>query len=227
MRFARIASLGLLSLAAAASLATARFPEPSPYPVSWELKFESQPLRRIVVETPGSNVPKTYWYMLYTVTNNTGQEQTFLPQFEMLTKTGKVLLSDRLLSPAVFDAIARRHRQYAMPAGTKINGVEVTTQIEPALKIAGQILQGEDQARVGVAIWEEPDAEMGSISVFVAGLSGEMQSLKGDDGKPVTNAEGKTTLLRKTLQLDYTIRGDELKGGNDQIVETGKRWIMR
>src|SRR5687767_4200623 len=50
------------------------FPKPSPYPISWELDFTHGEPKRVVVTTPGQP-PKAYWYMTYSVTNNSDQER--------------------------------------------------------------------------------------------------------------------------------------------------------
>lgn len=199
------------AVAMISSPAPARYPQPSVYPVAWELDFRYDLPRRIVVEIPGQSAPKAYWYMTYVATNNTQQEQIFLPKFEMVTKTGEVLRSDQETSPAVFEAIARRER---------------SKPLQPALKLAGQILVGEDQAKYGVAIWQEPEARMGSFSVFISGLSGETAPLTGADGKPMLDKDGQPILLRKTRELDFTVRGDELYAG-DPIVKTNDTWVMR
>jgi hypothetical protein len=188
------------------------YPQPSKYPVSWELKFEHEKPRRIVVETPGSRVPKAYWYMTYTVTNNTDSEQMFLPTFEMVTRSGKVIRSDRGVPKAAFD---------------KIKSTTGNNLLETAVRIAGPLRVGEDQAKDGVAIWEEPEAEMGAFTVFVSGLAGESAALTTEDGQPVTSAEGKPLILFKTLQLDYVVSGDEVSPGVDPITKLSTNWIMR
>lgn len=187
------------------------FPTPSVYPISWELDFKYETPKRIVVETPGSRLPKAFWYMTYVATNNTGKEQLFLPKFEMVTKDGRVFRSDLEASPSVYAAIARRERG---------------KPLQPTLKLQGQILVGEDQAKYGVAIWEEPSPEPGSFSIFVGGLSGENTTLPGSDGKPLMDKDGNPIVLRKTKQIDFTVRGDELYAG-DPIIKTGDSWVMR
>lgn len=206
-----LAFAAILTAAGLTSTAPARFPQPSPYPISWELDFTYEMPRRIVVEVPGEAAPKAFWYMTYVATNNTQQEQIFLPKFEWVTKDGKVVRSDRETSQAVFDAIARR---------------EHSRPLQPALKLQGQILVGEDQAKYGVAIWEEIDPRPGSFSIFITGLSGETAPLTGSDGKPMMDKDGNPLVLRKTRELDFTVRGDELYG-NDPIVKTNDTWVMR
>lgn len=190
----------------------AEYPTPSPYPISWELKFDYALPRRIVVEVPGADSPQAYWYLLYTVTNNTDKEQMFLPVFEMLTKDGQLIRSDRNIPTRVFEAIKTAEKR---------------AFLEPAPPIEGIIRLGEDQARESVAIWPEPSAEMGQFSIFVAGLSGEATVLKDDNGQPRKNAEGNPIILRKTLQLNFVVRGDDVHPGEDEINENPKQWVMR
>src|SRR5205809_7519984 len=77
------------------------YPKPSVYPITWELKFEHSLPKRIVMQTDGSNVPQAFWYMTYTVTNETRQEQLFLPHFELVTKEGRIVRSDKSIPKAV------------------------------------------------------------------------------------------------------------------------------
>jgi len=143
--------------------------------------------------------------------SSTDREQVFLPTFDLLTKEGRVVKSDMETSAAVFNAIARREAKWPL---------------KPALENAGPILVGEDQAKYGVAIWEEPSSEPGMFSVYVTGLSGETAPLTDSEGKPINDKDGQPILLRKTLQLDFNVRGDELYAG-DPIDQTGKQWVMR
>jgi hypothetical protein len=211
-----LASLVVVLLTALSLLsptpALADYPKPSPYPIAWQFKFEHAAPKRVVVEIPGNAIPQAYWYMTYTVTNNTGKEQMFLPSFELMTKDGKVIRSDIGIPLRVFEAIKQREKKQFL---------------EPYPQIAGEIRLGEEQARDGVAIWPEPMAEMGSFSIFVGGLSGEIVMLKGADGKPINNAEGRPVILRKTLQLNYFVRGDEVYPGEDQVNENPENWVMR
>jgi hypothetical protein len=212
MRLIRIlTAVSFLSTGLLVATAPAIYPQPAVAPKAWQLDFDHDAPKRIVVEVPGGTAPKAYWYLTYAITNHTGAEQVYLPHFELLTKEGNVLRSDTELSDSVFRAIARSERR---------------KPLEPALKLAGPILQGEDQARFGVAIWEEPSIEMGSFSIFAHNLSGESAPLTDAAGNPVADAQGNPIVLRKTLQLDYTVAGDNLYAG-DPIKQVGKTWVMR
>jgi hypothetical protein len=186
-------------------------PQPAIVSESWQLDFEYSIPRRITVELPGSSVPKAYWYITYVATNNTGSEQNFFPVIEIVDKNGVVSLANRNLSPTVFTRITEKERGKPL--------------VNP-LQIAGPILQGEDQAKYGVAVWEETDPRPGTFNVFVAGLSGEISTLLDSEGKPVKDAQGSDIKLRKTKSLEFTVRGDELYAG-DPVVAGPATWVMR
>ncbi len=203
--------------------ARSAYPTPSAYPVSWQLDFTHGSPQRIVVKNPGDLVPKVYWYMTYTVTNRTEREQMFFPVFELLTDDGRVIRSDKAIPLGVFQAIKAREKK---------------PLLEQTVQIAGQIRIGEDQARDGVAIWCEPmqPEKMGSFSIFVAGLSGESILMKKDGDQYVKVGKGQelgagqakeTLTLRKTLQINYLIRGDEFYPGEDEVNKNSELWIMR
>jgi hypothetical protein len=85
---------------------------------------------------------------------------------------------------------------------------------------------GEDEAKDGVAIWEEPLPRMGDFTIFISGLSGETLTMKDAAGAELKGPDGKPIILRKTLQLDYTLPGDER--ADDALVKpVGEQWVMR
>jgi hypothetical protein len=187
------------------------FPIPSPYPVTWELKLEHSAPKRIVVDIPGG-APQAFWYMTYKVTNDTDQPRSFLPVFELLMEDGSLHRSDRNLPYKVF---------------TEIKAREKNRFLEHFTQIGGEVRIGEDEARDGVAIWKEPAAEMGSFSIFLTGLSGEIARLKDAEGKELKNADGQSIILRKTLQMNYFVRGDEVYPGQDEVNTRPEAWVMR
>jgi hypothetical protein len=199
-------SIAVLVLAAscASSMAQTDYPEPSPYLKTWQLDFDHGKPKRVVVQTSAMAAPKAYWYLTYTVTNHTDQEQLFMPSFDLVTEDGKIVHSDTNIPKTVFDVIKKR---------------EGMRFLETAAQIAGELRIGDDQAKDGVAIWPEPSARMGHFQIYVSGLSGEIAMIKGPDGKD--------QILRKTLQLNYLIRGDEVYPGEDQVNEEPEKWVMR
>lgn len=193
-----------VTLFALAPTVLSAYPKPSVYPTSWELDFDHSKPKRIVVQPENSSVPRAYWYLTYTVTNNSDQEQLFLPAFELLTEDGRVIRNDKNIPASVFDAIKKN---------------EGAGFLQPAALVGGELRIGPDQGKDGVAIWPEPTAEMGKFSIFVTGLSGEFATVKGPDGKDV--------ILRKTLVLNYHVRGDEVRPGEDEIDVEAEEWVMR
>jgi len=192
------------------------YPKPSPYPISWDLRFEYQTPKRIVVRTAPGREPEAFWYMTFTVANLSREEHNILPRFEMLANDGQVYRSDDHIPLTVLETIRVK---------------EHNARIEGLNDIAGVLRVGEDQARDGVAIWREPNPKMGRFSIFATGFSGESVILKDDKGNPVerTNPEGKKEplVLWKTLELDYLMPGDEKNPGNDVIELVEQQWIMR
>lgn len=226
MRFAFASTLCLtFVLIGVGSALAGDFPEPSPYPISWELEFQHDKPKRIVVQVPGQGA-RAYWYMTYTVANKTDEDRMFLPLFEMVTRDGKVIRSERGVPPRVFEEIKRQERaKYPF--------------LEPPYKAPGALRVGEDQAKDNVAIWPEPMSEMGSFSIYVSGLSGETVTMKMVNGAPVkVNSENialelkgvdpkDVVILRKTLQLNHVIYGDEVSPGRDEVNVKPQAWVMR
>src|SRR4051794_18437486 len=68
--------------------AYASAPQPSAVPVTWELNIKHGPIERLQMTRDGKET--NYWYMRYTVTNNTGKDILFTPDFELMTDTGQV-----------------------------------------------------------------------------------------------------------------------------------------
>lgn len=214
------------NLATAPFASAGDFPEPSPYPIAWELKFQHDKPKRVVVKVPGQG-SRAFWYMTYTVTNNTDEDRMFLPVFEMVTKDGKIHRSEKGVPPqVVFDQVKRQERaRYPF--------------LEPSHKVTGTVRVGEDQAKDGVAIWPEPMSEMGNFTIYVSGLSGETVTMKMVNGVPVRVKpeniaqelkgvkEQDVIILRKTLQLNYVVYGDEIYPGLDEVNVRPEVWVMR
>jgi hypothetical protein len=225
----RLAVASLLSLCfALAAAPTARagdYPEPSPYPIAWELDFKHDKPKRIVVKLPNQG-NRAFWYMTYTVINKTDEDRKFLPTFEMVTRDGKVHRNDKGVPLQVFETIKRLERgRYPF--------------LEPHYKVVGDLRVGDDQAKDGVAIWLEPMSEMGNFSIYVSGLSGETVTMKMVNGAPVRVKpenvalelkgvkEEDVVILRKTLQLNFVVYGDEVYPGLDEVNVRPEAWVMR
>jgi hypothetical protein len=210
--FRWFSSLIVCSLLLAGETARAgTFPEPSKYPISWELKFTHSLPKRVAVNLPDKGAV-AYWYVTYNVANLGDEEQQYLPTFEMVTNEGKVIPSDFAVPDKVFQ---------------KIKSIEGNDLLERMPQIAGPIHVGEDQSKDGVAIWQEPESRMGEFQIFVAGLSGESVPMKDADGKPQNDASGNPVILHKTFEMDFVIYGDELYPDKDEVHAKTEKWVMR
>jgi hypothetical protein len=205
-------------------------PVPSVVPKSWQLNFDFVDPQSITLKLPGQVKPQTFWYILYTVTNNTGQDVQFFPQFEVLTNTMQVLPGDPGINPAVFEAIKQRHRP------------TFPLLMEP-VKALGPLLQGPDNARSSVVIWPQFDIKANRFTVYVAGLSGESillpnpnykrgqpeyEQKKLADGSEIkVSVNPKFFTLRKTLAIRYILPGDEQTRASARAGLLDKEWIMR
>ncbi len=192
-------------------------PKPAVLSNSWMLNFEFHDPQRLSLVEPGQTGPVLYWYVLYTVENNTGREVQFYPEFEIVTDTLRVYPSDRDVSPGAYKAVADRVNDPALL---------------PPEKIAGRILIGKENARHGVAIWRDFDPRAKEFTMFVSGLSGETERWRNpafDSDKPEGPRNQKYFLLRKTLSVPYVLGGSEAMRSSaiPRRLPEKQAWVMR
>ncbi len=196
-------------------------PRPKLVPTDWELKIEMTDPKVIQVAVPGETRKEIYWYVLYTVTNRTGDDRMFIPTFSLYTDTGQVITAGSGVSVSAFDAIQARHNN---------------PLLKDALAMTGKLLQGADNAKDGVAIFRDIDRKARAFDMFVGGISGE--SVRTTLPTPVvvekSNMRGERVrvstdkiLLHKTLHLSYKLPG-EADARTSQTPKRLKRtWVMR
>jgi len=205
-------------------------PEPAPYPISWEFRFEYLTPRRIEVQLAGQARPQVFWYLVYTVTNVSSTTQRFFPTIQLVTEDLKVIDTDVGISPLVFAAIRERHKQ------THPDLVHPT-------EVIGELRSGEGYARQSVAIWRSGELPGNRFRVYVAGTSGEArvvanpafdpqrpetQTVRGEDGREREVAVNpRYFTLRKTLELTYLLPGSEHTRHLAEPVLERSRWVMR
>ena len=181
------------------------YPRPHPSPRGWQLDFKYGPMKQIRLVLPGQSVPKTFWYMHYTVTNNTGRDVEFFPRAHLFTGTGQLIEAMQGVDALAYPTIA------------KMLGREL---LEQELFVRGKLLQGEENARESVIIWRDFDPRAISFKVFVSGLSGEAAWVKD----PMS---GRKIALVKTLQLSYGLTSDRTVVTEQTAERKDKEWIMR
>jgi hypothetical protein len=176
--------------------------EPARIPVSWELNVKHGTLERVIVPIDGKD--KTYWFMRYTVINNSGRDILFTPSFEILAETGTAISALRSVPGPVFSKIKALYNNPFLLSPTNIDG---------------KLLQGEDNAKDSVAIFPALDADSRNFQVFFMGLSGETSEVLN----PLTK---KPVILQKTLELDYNLPGQAI-GIDPQPKLLATKWVMK
>lgn len=174
----------------------------------WVLDFAFRPIRLVTVEIPGKG-RRLVHYLYYQVINNTGAPRMFVPQFTLVTDTGK-RYEDAVIPQAVENVTNRED-----PTRTTLGAVDIVGVIPPNGK-----KEGIDDAVYGVAVWEGVDPVADRFSIFVRGLS---------DGYQVVTPPGsdQEQTLHKTLRIDFIRLGDEfnLKEREIRLAEPAYEWI--
>ena len=192
-------------------------PEPALVPPagSWQLKLELHGEPQLInISLPGEDQPKRFWYLLYTVTNNTDRSIDFYPQFVLFTDTFKLYPAGRGVRRPVFEAVQSLYG----------NSIPL---LEPQDSITGPILLGRDNARDSVAIFQDFDPNANSINIFIAGLSNETISIDYPTQTEIESNEKNQVLLRKTLMLQYQVPGDRYSPLDRVMLYRSRKWIMR
>lgn len=202
--FVQLSMLAVATACVFGSLARSA-PEPSLLQTSWQFDFEFKTPRLITVKMPEDKAAKSYWYLPYTVTNNTGEDRLFIPEFTVMGNDGTLLTAGRGVSPAVFKEIAKEQRNELL---------------ESPLDVMDKLLQGEDNARDSVAIWPVTDADIDTMHVFVKGLAGETALVEN----PVS---GEKVILRKCLHLSFQTPGSQHHRLQKPVRLVNQAWVMR
>jgi hypothetical protein len=208
--------VGMLLLGAALLVPALRTPA-APVAADWTLDFTFRDPARISIQLPGDRTPTTFWYIIYTVTNNTGQEVDFYPTFHLVTASLQVIRGGDGISPTVFDAIRARHRK------------QYPFLMDP-MKVSGKLLQGSDNGRTSVVVFRNFDLAANRFTVYVGGLARETERLANplfDKDKPESPSNARFLILRKTLGITYHLPGDPRSRRQAAPQRRQREWVMR
>ena len=204
---ASLAALLVLGVAVLAATETENVPADSIKGGRWTLDFTFRTPQRIELTRP-DGAKEAYWYLLYVVTNKTGEARDFAPEAALLTDHGKVAHDGLYL-----DVQAAVQKQYRLD------------HLKNSVALLGSLKAGDDEAQQGIFIFPEVDPNMRKFQIFVTGLSGEfvtrdIPAPKPDD-KPIT------VILRKTMDLDFACPGLDPSRDLDKCYLSGQKWIWR
>ncbi len=179
----------------------------------WTLDVVFNHPQQISVKSPGDAAAKRYWYIILTLTNNTGSDVPFYPACDLVTDTFRILGAGKGVRQGVFEQIKRRHQgRYPFLEHVDFAG--------------NRVLEGVDNTKDIVIIWPDFDPKAKTVTLFMAGLSNETASIShpvatDDMGNPVK------VYLRKTLALEYAVGTDAKLRSLAKLGYKDKRWVMR
>jgi len=210
--------LGLLAAVYAAPAAPALAQDVIPgAALTWQLNFEFRDPQRIMVRLPGESQPQTYWYMVYRVTNNTGQDVQYLPSAQLVTDTLDVVQAGDNVPISVYRRIAALNKKdypfFARPT-----------------QVTGLLLQGEENARSSAFVFRDFDPKASDFTVYISGLSGLIDRIPNpafDKDKPESHDNPRSFTRRLALGIDYILPGDPSTRATAQPRRTNRHWVMR
>lgn len=183
-------------------------PTPMVVTDAWAIDIKLEKPRPIAVEDLQGNL-KWYWYMPYTVTNNTGENQLFIPDVVIATDMGHIVPAGKNVPNNVFRAIKDR-------LGNDL--------LESPIEVVGSLFRGPDFAKESVVIWPDFAQATGSdvdeVVVFFGGLSGETASM----AHPIDPIN---VLVRRTTMLRYDYGGNPSSPQDQKVELIEKTDVMR
>lgn len=204
----------LLLILAVVTIPAVGYPTPSKAskPGIWTLNTGVLQPQQLTVNMPGKG-PQRFWYTILTVTNKGFEDVRFFPNCELVTDTFKVTLAGTECSGLVYSQLQKRYQgQYPF--------------LESLENFNRRVLVGSDNTRDIAIIWPDFDANAKKVALYIAGLSNEIAKV---DHPAKTDESGnpQQVLLRKTLELNYSISGDPARRSEASLKYLSKSWVMR
>jgi|WetSurMetagenome_2_1015567.scaffolds.fasta_scaffold74030_2 hypothetical protein len=184
-------------------------------PDQWTLNATFTHPQPIELRQDSDHKTVRFWYMIITLTNNTGRDVDFFPKCDLVTDTFQITPAGKGVGSIVFDRIKERHKsKYPF--------------LEYLGKTDNKILQGEDNAKDIAVIWQDFDHEAKKVSIFITGLSNETIEVEyPTKDSEDTQEEPNKVYLRKTLEIKYDIKGNPASSSGAVLEYISKTWVMR
>jgi hypothetical protein len=231
-RLDRRAFLGAVAISAASGSSlfaqnkTERKVDPIALPLDkvdvWTLNFRYKAPRIITLDgldKNGKPAKKNVWYMWYQVYNMYSEPQTFLPEFELVTKD---LNTSHLDEPQPY--IVDQLRKIEDPTG--ILNIQTTISISKR-PVPPSLPDAIPRMVSGVAVWTEMNEKApktNRFSIYITGLSNGLAIEK--------TASDQKLIKRKTLQINFLRPTDDNRPQLGDIVPDdsngpAEKWIYR
>ena len=183
----RLFILSLIFVVFASVVQTAQaYPKASDRAHRWQLRFDAGDLRFYRDAETGIG----YWLLIYEVTNETKENHRWIPQFVLVTDKGDIIDDGE-----------------NVPRNVQLSLLDIFGDplLHSQSEASGPLLQGEENAMRGLAVWKAEHEDVRQIQVFVGGVSGDTAEVT----HPLTGEKKK---LHRVLQLSWAV-----PGGVDQI----------
>lgn len=194
-------------------------------PEVWTLHFRYKPPRIVVVDAldnSGKPAKKAIWYMWYQVYNMSGEPQTFLPEFELVTKDLNTSHLDDM-QPFIVEQLNKIENPTNEPKLLVHTSIGISKRpIPPTLPDAIPRMVS------GAAVWTdmtEKAPKTNKFSIYITGLSNGLAV-----EEPVLG--GEKLIKRKALQINFVRPTDDNRPQVTDIVPDdsngpAERWIYR
>ena len=177
---------------------------------AWTLDVVFEQPRAITLRLPGDSEDTRYWYIIVSLTNKTGKDVGFYPDCELMTDTYQITRAGAGVRNEVYERIKELYRdRYPF--------------LESLEKAIGKLPQGADHTKDVVIVWKDFDKDARGVKFFVAGLSNDTEAVQ----KPGADGSAEKVLLRKTLELSYSISGEPALRTQESLAYKGRKWVMR
>ncbi|MDP7006396.1 MAG: hypothetical protein QF718_09325 [Phycisphaerales bacterium] len=175
-----ITTFTLLVIGTAVQIGNA-YPKATDRADRWQLRLETGDLRFYRDTDSGEG----YWLLMYEVTNETNEDHRWVPNFELVTDKGDIIVDGE-----------------NVPRRVQLDVLEIFGDplLIPQSDSSGPLLQGEENAIRSFVIWKAENEDVREIQVFAGGVS-------GDTAKVIHPITGEERKLRRVLQLSWFVDG--------------------
>ena len=199
-------------------------------PDVWTLHFRYKPPRIVQVDAldkDGKPTKKTIWYMWYQVYNMSGEPQTCLPEFELVTKDLNTTHLDEP-QPYIFEQVKRM--EDTTISKDLPNGIQ---NLQTSIGISKRPIPPSKPDAIprlisGLAIWTDMAEKAPKTNKFTVYVSGLSNGLAIEDKTDTAER----LIKRKTLQINFLRPTDDAKPQITDIVPDdanapAEKWIYR
>lgn len=184
----------------------------------WVLDFKFQKLR-MVTPRRGPGKGRTYWYMVYTLENKTGEDRDFF--LSIIAESDRNKEYTDLFLPSVERAIELKE---ARDLWGKTDKFEILAKRDPKDRKYNYTTiradENDKKKRYCVAVFNKLDRNANKITIRIAGLTNDIEELTDPN-------TGNISIQEKIRVLRFERAGDEYEISKDSLGLRGRDWEVR